>query len=173
MSAEMTVVGNLTTAPELRYTSSGTPVASFTVADTPRIKDGNGGWKDGETLFQRCEVWRELAEHVAQSLDKGDRLIARGRVKANVWTGKDGQERREAVMDVDAVGPELRWATATVQRVRRSSGSTTTDLQWDAAGDLVVGETTSHKTSTVGRGADGLSGSTVITSAKHEFTAES
>jgi len=119
----ITVVGNLTADPELRYTNSGVPFASFTIASTPRTFDRqNNEWKDGEALFLRATVWREFAEHVANSLTKGTRVIARGNLRQRSYDDKDGQRRTSYELDVDEIGPSLRYATAQVTRVPRGQG---------------------------------------------------
>lgn len=119
-----TVVGNLTADPELRYVGSGIPVADFTVASTPRTFDRNtNSWKDGETFFLRCTVWREYAENVAESLTKGTRVVAYGRLKQRSYTPRDGgPDRTVYEMDVDEVGPSLRYARAQVTRQPREGG---------------------------------------------------
>jgi single-strand DNA-binding protein len=125
MSGEtiITVVGNLTAAPELRFTQSGLAVANFTIATTPREFDrAKNDWVDGESMFLRCSAWRELGEHVA-SLDKGTRVIAQGRLKQRSYETKEGEKRTSIELDVDEVGPSLRYATAAVTR----SGSATTE----------------------------------------------
>lgn len=115
----ITVVGNLTADPELRFTSSGAAVASFTVASTPRTFDKNSNeWKDGDALFMRCSVWRETAENVAESLTKGMRVIVQGRLTQRSFE-KDGQKRTVVELQVDEVGPSLRYATAKVTRAER------------------------------------------------------
>ena len=115
---QICVVGNLTGDPDLRYTQSGTPVASFTIASTPRTYDkASGQFKDGETLFLRSSVWREYAEHVAESLRKGMQVIVQGKLVQRSWE-KDGQKRTSVELQVDEVGPTLRWATAQVQRAQ-------------------------------------------------------
>ena len=120
---QITVVGNLTAAPELRFTPNGAAVANFTVASTPRTFDRNTNeWKDGEALFLRCSVWKEVAENVAESLDKGMRVIVQGRLKARSYDDKDGNRRTSWELDVDEVGPALRFATAKVTRAQRSGG---------------------------------------------------
>ena len=119
----ITVVGNLTAAPELRFTPNGAAVANFTVASTPRTFDRNTNeWKDGEALFLRCSVWKEVAENVAESLDKGMRVIVQGRLKARSYDDKDGNRRTSWELDVDEIGPALRFATAKVTRAQRSGG---------------------------------------------------
>lgn len=117
----VTVVGNLTGDPELRFTPNGQPVASFTVASTTRVLDRNSNeWKDGDTLFLRCSVWRQYAENVAESLTKGTRVIVTGRLKQRSYETKEGEKRTVVEMDVDDVGPCLRNATAKVSRAARS-----------------------------------------------------
>ena len=119
----ITVVGNLTAPPELRFTPNGAAVANFTVASTPRTFDRNTSeWVDGEALFMRCSVWREVAENVAESLDKGMRVIVQGRLKARSYDDKDGNRRTSWELDVDEIGPALRFATAKVTRAQRSGG---------------------------------------------------
>lgn len=113
----VTVVGNLTADPELRYTQSGLAVANFTIASTPRSFDrASNDWKDGEALFLRASVWREFAEHVASSLTKGSRVIAQGRLKQRSYETKEGEKRTSIELDVDEIGPSLRYATAQVTR---------------------------------------------------------
>ena len=117
----ITVVGNLTADPELRYTQNGVAVANFTIASTPRLYDRQSGeWKDGEALFMRASVWREFAEHVASSLTKGSRVVATGRLRQRSYETKEGEKRTSIELVVDEVGPSLRYATAQIQR--QSSG---------------------------------------------------
>lgn len=117
----ITVVGNLTGDPELRFTSSGAAVASFTIASTPRTFDRQSGeWKDGETLFMRCSLWREAAENIAESLTKGTRVIAVGRLVQRSFETREGEKRTVVELQVDEVGPSLRYATAQVTRSQRS-----------------------------------------------------
>ncbi|HEY4598889.1 single-stranded DNA-binding protein [Corynebacterium sp.] len=119
----ITVVGNLTAAPELRFTPNGAAVANFTVASTPRTFDRNTSeWKDGEALFLRCSAWKELAENVAESLDKGMRVIVQGRLKARSYDDRDGNRRTSWELDVDEIGPALKFATAKVTRAQRNGG---------------------------------------------------
>jgi single-strand DNA-binding protein len=119
----ITVVGNLTADPELRFTPSGAAVANFTVASTPRTFDKNSNeWKDGEALFLRCSVWRQAAENVAESLQKGMAVIVQGRLKQRSYETKEGEKRTVYELDVDEVGPSLRWATAKVNRTTRGGG---------------------------------------------------
>ncbi|MGQ7313394.1 single-stranded DNA-binding protein [Microbacterium arabinogalactanolyticum] len=119
----ITVVGNLTADPELRYTQNGLPVANFTVASTPRTLDrASGEWKDGDALFLRCSVWREFAEHVAGSLSKGMRVIAQGRLRQRSYQDRDGNNRTAIELEVDEIGPSLRYATAQVTRAAGKTG---------------------------------------------------
>ena len=119
----ITVVGNLTADPELRFTPNGAAVANFTVASTPRTFDRQTNeWKDGEALFLRCSVWREAAENVAESLTKGMRVIVQGRLRARSYDDRDGNRRTSWELDVDEVGPALRFATAKVTRAQRGGG---------------------------------------------------
>jgi single-strand DNA-binding protein len=122
MSGEplITIVGNATADADLRYTPSGAAVAAFNVAVTPRVRKGDT-WEDGQTTFFRCTAWREMAESCAESIVKGTRLIVHGRFKTRQYE-KDGQTRTSVEIDVDEVGPSLRYATAKVQRMQRSSG---------------------------------------------------
>jgi single-strand DNA-binding protein len=116
----ITVVGNLTSDPELRYTQNGLAVANFTIASTPRNFDRQANeWKDGEALFLRASVWRDFAEHVAGSLAKGSRVIATGRLKQRSYETREGEKRTAMELEVDEIGPSLRYATA---QVTRSSG---------------------------------------------------
>lgn len=122
MSGEtvITVVGNLSADPEPRYTQNGLAVANFTIASTPHTFDRQANeWRDGDALFLRASVWREVAEHVAGSLTKGARVIAQGRLQQTSWTERDGNQRTGFVLDVDEIGPSLRYATAQVTRVQR------------------------------------------------------
>jgi len=119
----ITVVGNLTADPELRFTPSGAAVANFTVASTPRIYDRQSGeWKDGEALFLRCNIWREAAENVAESLTRGARVIVTGRLKQRSFETREGEKRTVVEVEVDEVGPSLRYATAKVNKASRGGG---------------------------------------------------
>ncbi|GAA1355106.1 single-stranded DNA-binding protein [Saccharothrix algeriensis] len=119
----ITVVGNLTADPELRFTQSGAAVASFTVASTPRTFDRQTGeWKDGEALFLRCNVWRQVAENVAESLTRGSRVLVSGRLRQRSFETKEGEKRTVIELEVDEVGPSLRYATAKVNKVSRGDG---------------------------------------------------
>jgi len=119
----ITVVGNLTADPELRFTQSGAAVASFTVASTPRTFDKQSGeWKDGEALFLRCNVWRQVAENVAESLTRGSRVLVSGRLRQRSFETKEGEKRTVVELEVDEIGPSLRYATAKVNKVSRGDG---------------------------------------------------
>ncbi|HEX6341906.1 single-stranded DNA-binding protein [Umezawaea sp.] len=119
----ITVVGNLTADPELRFTQSGAAVASFTVASTPRTFDkASGEWKDGDALFLRCNVWRQVAENVAESLTRGSRVLVSGRLRQRSFETKEGEKRTVVELEVDEIGPSLRYATAKVNKVSRGGG---------------------------------------------------
>ena len=121
----ITVVGNLTADPELRYTQNGLPVANFTIASTPRHFDkATNEWKDDDALFMRCSIWRDFAENVATSLTKGTRVIATGRLKQRSYEDKEGNKRTVVELEVDEIGPSLRYAQAAVQRVQRDASQT-------------------------------------------------
>ena len=120
----ITVIGNLTADPELRWTQSGAAVADFTIASTPRTFDRNAGeWRDGDTLFMRCSVWRETAENVAESLRKGMRVIVQGRLTQRSYDTQQGERRTVVELQVDEVGPSLRRARAQVTRVQAQAAS--------------------------------------------------
>ena len=119
----ITIIGNITGDPELRFTPSGAAVANFTVASTPRAFDRQSNeWKDGETLFMRCSVWRDAAENVAESLNRGTRVIVSGRLKSRSYETKEGEKRTVVEMEVDEVGPSLRYASAKVTKTQRGNG---------------------------------------------------
>lgn len=138
------VIGNLTVDPELRFTPAGAAVANFTIASTPRTFDRQSNeWRDGETLFLRCSVWREAAENVAESLTKGTRVIAQGILKPRSYEAKDGEKRTVMELDVQEIGPSLRYASAKVTRTQRSNGGGSSQQgqgnqgrngQWNGAG---------------------------------------
>lgn len=118
----ITLIGNLTNDPELRFTPSGSAVANFTIASTPRTFDRQANeWKDGETLFLRASVWREMAENVAETLTKGTRVIVEGRLKSRSYETKEGEKRTSMEIEVDEIGPSLRYASAKVTRTQRSN----------------------------------------------------
>src|ERR1700704_3574041 len=119
----ITVIGNLTDDPELRFPPSGAAVANFRVASTPRILDRTTNeWKDGEPLFLACNIWRQAAENVAESLQRGARVIVTGRLRQRSYETREGEKRTVMELEVDEIGPSLRYATAKVQKMQRSSG---------------------------------------------------
>lgn len=140
----ITVVGNLTADPELRYTQNGLPVANFTIASTPRsMKDGE--WKDGDPLFLRASCWREFAEHVAGSLTKGMRVMAQGRLRQRSYQDREGNQRTAIELEVDEIGPSLRYATAQVTRAasngqQRPAASAPVEEQWATSEPPADGE---------------------------------
>ena len=111
----LTLVGNLTADPEVRHTSSGATVASFTIASTPRVRDGDT-WTDGEALFMRCTAWRQLAEHLAGAVRKGDRLLVVGRLRQRTYDTREGEKRTVVELEVDEAGPSLRYAAAEIRK---------------------------------------------------------
>lgn len=122
----LTIVGNLTADPELRYTQSGAAVASFTIASTPRSFDRQANeWKDGEALFMRCSAWRDLATNIASSVSKGSRVIAAGRLQQRSYQDREGNSRVSIELQIDEIGPSLRYATAQVTRGDRSAPAAT------------------------------------------------
>ncbi|WP_410585438.1 single-stranded DNA-binding protein [Amycolatopsis sp. lyj-108] len=117
----ITVTGNLTSDPELRFTPSGKAVANFTVASTPRTRNSaTGEWEDGQALFLRCTIWQQAAENVAESLTRGARVVVQGRLKQRSFETRDGEKRTVVELDVDEIGPSLRYATAKVNKVTRT-----------------------------------------------------
>ena len=138
----ITIIGNLTADPEMRFTPSGAAVASFTIASTPRIFDRQTNeWKDAETLFMRCSIWREAAENVAESLAKGMRVIAQGRLQQRSYTTREGEQRTVVEMQVDEIGPSLRYSTAQITDRRAGApGSQSTQGQGSQAGPGVPWE---------------------------------
>ena len=119
----ITVIGNLTADPELRFTQSGVAVASFTIASTPRkFNRQTNEWEDEEALFLRCSIWRDAAENVSESLEKGSRVIAQGRLKQRSFTDREGNQRTSIELDVDEVGPSTKYATAKPNKVNRRQG---------------------------------------------------
>jgi single-strand DNA-binding protein len=128
----ITVIGNLTADPELRFTPSGSAVANFTIASTPRNYDkASGEWKDGDTLFLRGAAWRELGENVAESLTKGMRVIVTGRLKSRQYETKEGEKRTVIELEVDEIGPSLKYATAKVTRTTKGKREEIPDSQED------------------------------------------
>lgn len=121
----ISVVGNLTADPELRFTPSGAAVANFTIASTPRtFNKETSQWVDGAALFMRCNIWRQPAENVVESLTRGMRVIAQGRLRQRQYETKDGEKRTVVELEVDEIGPALKYATAKVNKVERSGGNT-------------------------------------------------
>jgi single-strand DNA-binding protein len=119
----LTVIGNLTADPELRFTPQGVAMVKFTIASTPRTFDkGSGEYRDGEALFLNCTAWRDLAEHIAESLSRGSRVIASGRLRLSRWDTPEGEKRSAYGLEIDEIGPSLRFATATVVKTTRTSG---------------------------------------------------
>lgn len=130
---QITVIGNLTADPELRYTQNGVAVAGFTIASTPRNFDrASNEWKDGDPLFLRASVWKEFAEHVAGSLTKGMRVVAQGKLKQRSYQDREGNQRTAIELEVDEIGPSLRYATAQVTRAAGGSGQQGTGEAWSA-----------------------------------------
>jgi single-strand DNA-binding protein len=122
----LTVVGNLTDDPEIRFTPSGTAMARFTVASTPRMYDkASGQWQDGTAMFLRCAAWRDLAEHIGDSLTKGTRVVVTGRLRQHNWQTPEGENRSMLALEVDDIGPSLRFATVKVTKVQRTGNTPT------------------------------------------------
>ncbi|MFJ1768015.1 single-stranded DNA-binding protein [Amycolatopsis sp. NPDC088138] len=120
----ITIIGNLTADPELRFTQAGAAVANFTVASTPRtFNRATGDWEDGEALFMRCTIWKQAAENVAESLTRGARVVVHGRLKQRSFQTKEGEKRTVVELDVDEIGPSLRYATATVTKNAKNATS--------------------------------------------------
>lgn len=119
---QITIVGNLTEDPELRYTPNGAAVANLRVAVNRRTPDGSGGWKDAETSFFRVNAWRSLAENAAESLTRGSRVVVVGRLRSRSWENQEGETRSAVEIEADELGPSLRWATAKVEKQSRSGG---------------------------------------------------
>ena len=144
----ITIIGNLVDDPDLRFTPSGAAVANFRIASTPRTFDRQTNeWKDGEALFLRCSVWRQAAENVAESLQRGTRVVVSGRLKQRSFETREGEKRTVIEMDVDEIGPSLRYATAKVNKTQRGSsgggygsggsegaGTAASDDPWSSAG---------------------------------------
>lgn len=127
---QITIIGNLTADPELRYSPSGSAVANLTIASTPSSFDKQtNAFKDGETLFMRCSIWREAAENVAESLTKGMRVVAQGRLKSRTYTTKEGENRTVQELELDEIGPSLRYATAKVTRTQSNNPQNGTQAQ--------------------------------------------
>jgi single-strand DNA-binding protein len=130
----ITVIGNLTADPELRFTQSGRAVANFTVASTPRYFDREAGeWKDGEAIFLRCNIWQQAAENVAESLTRGSRVLVSGRLKQRAYETREGDKRTVVELAADEIGPSLRYATAKVTKAKPGGAVATTEDPWATA----------------------------------------
>ncbi len=116
------IIGNVTRDPELRFTTSGAAVCSFGIAWTPRRRNANGEWENGETSFFNCSAWRDLGENIAASINKGNRVVVTGSVRSRDWEDRDGNKRTSIEIDVDECSPSLRWAQARIERTERSGG---------------------------------------------------
>ena len=117
----VTIIGNLTDAPELRFTAQGKAVANFTIAESQRVKDADGGWKDGPSTFWRCNMWDTAAENLAESLDRGTRVIAVGEAKQRSFENNAGEKRTVIEVTVTEIGPSLRWATTKVEKAGKGT----------------------------------------------------
>jgi single-strand DNA-binding protein len=142
---QVTIVGNLTDDPELRYTPNGAAVAKFRVAVSPRFKDENGQWKDGDTSYFSVSAWRALAENAAESLTRGSRVMVAGRLQFRSWENQEGEKRSAVEVEADEVGPSLKWATARIERQTRSS-SATSGSDWGERVAAPVGATEQEET---------------------------
>ncbi|WP_232547149.1 single-stranded DNA-binding protein [Propioniciclava soli] len=150
----ITLVGNLTADPELRFTPSGAPVANFTVASTPRTFDRQTNeWKDGDAMFLNCAVWRQAAENVAETLTKGMRVIVQGRLKSRSYETREGERRTVFEVDVDEIGPSLRYATAKVNRTSGGGGG-----GYSQGGSGGGGDSWSSSNNSQGQGGSGGGG---------------
>ena len=135
----VTIVGNLTDDPELRYTPNGAAVANFSVAVSRRAKDeATGQWKDMDTSFFRVAAWRSLGENVAESLTRGSRVLVTGRLRQRSWETPEGDKRSTVEIEADEIGPSLRWATAKVEKAQRSSGDWSDNVKVPAGGGGVT-----------------------------------
>lgn len=139
----LTITGNLTADPELRFTGTGTAVAAFTVAASRRVYDqATGQWQDGDTLFLRCSAWQDLADHAAESLTKGTRVIVNGRLKQRQYETQEGNKRTVYEIDVEDLGPSLKWATAKIAKTSRDKVPHPADGpdQWEAEAAAAAGD---------------------------------
>ncbi|MFF8645021.1 single-stranded DNA-binding protein [Streptomyces sp. NPDC015345] len=138
----ITVIGNLTADPELKFTDNGAALAKFTIAATPRVFDRDANqWKDGQATFFRCAAWRQLAEHAADSLTKGSRVVAHGRIRQHDWKTDTGENRSMLVMEVDEIGASVRFTTVTINARRPAqSAPTAGDDAWNTAAAVVKQE---------------------------------
>jgi single-strand DNA-binding protein len=131
----ITIVGNLTADPELKFTDGGAALAKFTIAVTPRTFDRTSNqWKDGTTAFYRCAAWRQLAEHVADSLKKGSRVVASGRMRQHDWTTEQGEKRSMLAVEVDDIGASVRFTTVTINAKPTTGNGPTGDDPWAKTG---------------------------------------
>ena len=143
----VTLVGNLTDDPELRYTPNGAAVCKFRIAVNRRIPDGSGGWKDGEASYFSVNCWRGLAENVAETLTRGTRVVVAGRLQYRAWENQDGDKRSAVEVEADEIGPSLKWATARIERNPRSGGSTATSgSDWGERVSVPAGATDQEET---------------------------
>jgi single-strand DNA-binding protein len=143
---QITIVGNLTDDPELRYTANGAAVANFRVAYSTRIRDDAGNWTDGDTSFFSINCWRSLAENAAETLTRGTRVVVTGRLKQRSWENQEGEKRTVVEIEADDIGPSLKWATATVQRTSRSGGAASSGGDWGEKISAPVGGGMSEET---------------------------
>ncbi|MFF1295616.1 MULTISPECIES: single-stranded DNA-binding protein [unclassified Streptomyces] len=135
----VTLVGNLTDEPELKFTEGGAPLAKFTIAVTPRAFDRTSNqWKDGTTAFYRCAAWRTLAEHIAESLKKGSRVVASGRMRQQDWTTDQGEKRSMLAVEIDDIGASVRFTTVTINAKRTTQNGPAGESPWDAANTAVT-----------------------------------
>jgi single-strand DNA-binding protein len=141
----VTLVGNLTDDPELRYTPNGAAVCKFRIAVNRRMPDGNGGWKDGEASFFSVNCWRGLAENVAESLTRGTRVVVAGRLQYRAWENQDGDKRSAVEIEADEIGPSLKWATARIERTPRSGGAATSGSDWGEKVAVPTGSATDQE----------------------------
>lgn len=152
----ITVIGNLTSDPELRFTPSGKAVANFTVASTPRKRNNaTGEWEDGQAIFLRCTIWQQPAENVAESLTRGARVVVQGRLQQRSFETREGEKRTVVELDVDEIGPSLRYATAKMNKVTRTQSAQTTAATAAAPADDVWGPAPEPEPELVGAGVGG------------------
>ena len=130
---QVTIIGNLTADPELRFTAQGKAVAGFTVAESKRVKDADGGWKDGDSTFWRCSLWDAAAENMTESLHKGQRVIVVGEVKQRSFETQQGEKRTAMEVTATEVGPSLKWSTAKVEKTGAPKTKPVSDDPWNAA----------------------------------------
>jgi single-strand DNA-binding protein len=142
---QTTIVGNLTRDPELKFTAKGAAVAQLSVACNENYKDDSGKWVDGPTSFVNCNAWRELADHAAETLRKGDRVIVTGTFRQRTYETKEGEKRTVWELAISAIGPELRYATAKVSRIQRSDGAPVPEDPWASDAPLPAGPADSEE----------------------------